>query len=469
MLQMNSKLLFTIFVALFHVLASSYAEEKEAEPEEIPVDLHIGAEWLPLSPSVDKPDSDAYILTRSALRIWRAIDPETEKPYDNSKVVFDCNLADLRRIFRLEKREFLLGEPLLVEFRIALDGPGEWHERIGGNYRARGRDDNFLFIMRHEDGTWVRDPYAPINFYMGGIVSSYEVRQNKPLSYWFPVQRWCAIDRPGTYDLYCFQMAHGHEVLGRRQALIAGMPDYLKRDHYLNADSILIDSKTGKCSERYSITSTQRRHKWEASPLIDEIPPDVVARRVQNAMDFAHFRIVIRQGSEEERQQMIKYWTNIAESEAERSMPRTRSAAAIRAIQFAQQDDFLPLIEEWIAAKTRRVAFSGLAMRPSSKVTTILLRLGEPNAVSAMRFLRPDQIPDLIPQLIEWLTHEDNEMRARSEERLRKWADQDFYHTWRGYHIERPTLEEGRRMQPMWEEWWEKNKDDFKPKTRYNK
>jgi hypothetical protein len=137
---------------LFHASLSSYAEREEAGPEEILVDLHIRAEWLPLSPSSDTPGT-----TRSALRTLRAIDPESEESYDRSKDVFRCNPTDLRRAFLLEKEEFLLGEPLLVEFRITLDGPGEWREPVGGNYRARGRDDNFLFLMRHEDGTWVRD------------------------------------------------------------------------------------------------------------------------------------------------------------------------------------------------------------------------------------------------------------------------------------------------------------------------
>jgi hypothetical protein len=389
-------------------------------------------------------------------------------------VIIESAGEPLRRTFRLEKKEYLLGEPLLVEFRIALDGPGQWREPIGGNYRARGRDDNFFFLMRHEDGTWVRDPYAPINVYMGGISSLYEVGQNEPQSYWLPVQRWCAIDRPGAYDLYCFQMAHGHEVLGKHRALIAGMPDEVRRDHFFNADGALIDSKTGKRSERYSITSSWRRHEWEVSPLIEYIPADVAAHagkswNVQNVMDFAHFRIVVREGSDEGRQQMIEYWTNIAESETERNIPAIRPTAAIYAIQFAQQqDDFLPLIEKWIATKTRHIAFSGLAMRPSSRATAILLRAGDPNAVAAMRFLRPDQVPDVIPQLLEWLTHEDDQMRAQSEARLRAWTGQDFYHTWQGYHYQRPTLEEGRRMQTAWQEWWEKNKSNLKPKTQYN-
>jgi len=423
---------------LFQVSLSSYAEGEKAGPEEMSVDLHIRAEWLPLSPSSDAPGT-----TRSALRILRAIDPKNGESYDKSKDVFGCNSTDLRRAFLLGKEEFLLGEPLLVEFRITLDGPGEWRERVGGNYRARGRDDNFFFLMRHEDGTWVRDPYAPINFYMGGLVSSYEVKQSKPQSYWLAVQRWCAIDRPGTYDLYCFQATRGHEVVGQHQALVAGMSDELKRDHSLDADGALIDSKTGKRSERYSIVPTWQRRKWEASPLLKDIPADIAAyaKRSRNVMDFAHLRIAIRQGSNTERQQMVEYWTHVAESGDPGHESKTRSRAATSGIQFAQQDDFIPLIEKWIGDKTRTVAFSGLAMHPNPQVVDILLRTGAPNAVAAMRFLHPDQVPDVIPQFIERLTHEDNQIRARSDERLRAWTGQAFHHDWRGYDSQRPTIE----------------------------
>ena len=117
------------------------------------------------------------------------------------------------------------------------------------------------------------------------------------------------------------------------------------------------------------------------------------------------------------------------------------------AIQFAQQDDFIPLIEKWLADGTRRISYSGLAMRPDLGIADILLKSGEPNAVAAMRFLRPNQVHGVIPQLIKRLTHSDNQMRAQAEQRLRGWTGQSFHHTWRGYHYERPTLEEGDKMQ----------------------
>jgi len=486
---MNSKQLFTLLFALFHILVSSYgkADEKGAKPEEVSVDLHVSAEWNPLPPLESKVDGDAHAATRSALRILRAVDSETGKPYEKKNEVFNCNPVDLRRAFRLEKKEFLLGEPLLVEFRIELDGPGEkaqalpslLAEPIGGNYRARGRDDNFLFLMHHEDGTWVRDQktqalprlFAPINVYMGGLCSSYQVKGDQPLSYWLPVQRWCAINRPGTYELYCFQVAHGYAVVGLRQALTIGVPPNVKKDHFFDENDNLVDSQTGKPSKRYSITSTWRRRKWEVSPLIDEIPTDVVdyageSWSVQNVMDFAHFKIVIKRGTKIERQRMIEYWADIAESKEAEKMPAGRVDAARDAIRFAQQDDFLPLIEKWIATASQPSDFYGLAMRKSTKATAMLLKAGNPNAIAAMYYLHPARIPDVIPQLIKWLTHENNRIRAEAEMRLHTWTGQAFRRDWRGYHHQRPTLEEGRRMQPMWEEWWEENKDNFTPETR---
>lgn len=468
---MKPKLLFAVVVALSQVAALSCAEEKKIRPKPVSVDVHIRTEWLLLPPSLAGPDSNVPVVTRSALRTLRAVDPNTAKPYDDSNDIFGCNPADLRRTFRLEKKEFLLGEPILVDFRIELHGPGCWREPMGGNYRSRGRDDNFLFLMRHADQTWVRDTYTRASGFGGGLSSSYRVTQNEPRSYWLAVQRWCAIDRPGTYDLYCFQVAHEDIVLGHGRALIAGMPDEIKNHYSLNPDGGLMDSKTAKPSQRHSIVSKWQTHKWDPSPLIEHIPPDVVAHAeeswpVQSAMDFVHFKIVITEPSATERQHMIKYWTKVAESSRRRALPTVKARAARQAICFAQQDDFLPLINKWITTASQPSDFYGLAMRPNPEATAMLLRVANPDAVSAMRHLHPDRIPDVIPQLIKWLTHEDNRIRADSEMLLREWTGQAFCHTWNWYHYQRPTLEEARKMQPLWRQWWDKNKKGFKPKTR---
>jgi hypothetical protein len=466
---MRRRFLFTIILSLAGVVVLSHAGEKRAPRQEVSIDLHVGAEWSPVFPSTAVPDGDATTL--SAFRILRAVDPETNKRFDTSNDVFGCNPADLHRTFRIQKTEFLLAEPILVDFSIRLDGPGEWNEPVGGNYRARGRDDNFLFVMKHEDGTWVRDPYAPVTMYMGGIASTYQVKANEPRAYWFAVQRWCAIDRPGTYELYCLQMNHGHEVAGSRAALVAAMPDEIAKGHFLNDECILIDRETNERSERYSIVPTWRRHQWQASPLLKKMPAELAEYvqktwPVQDAADFAHFKIIVREGSARQRERMIRYWTKIAESTEDKPWPKGQTAAAREAICFARQDDFLPVIEKWIPTFTQPSDYYGLAMRPSPKATEILLKEANPNAVAAMYYLHPDRIGDAIPQLINRLTHEDDRMRAESEYRLHLWAGQAFCRDWQGYDHERPTLDEGRRMQPMWQEWWQRNKDDFVPKTR---
>lgn len=452
-----------VLLILFCIFTGSNAETQNIQHQETSLDLHTKAKWRLLSPAAG---------TRSALRILRAANPQTKNPYDNSTNVFGCNPADLRRTFHLEKNELLLGEPILVEFRVELHGPGQWQEPIGGNYRSRGRDDNFLFLMRHKGEVWVPDRYTRGGGIGGGLSTSISVKQNKPLSYWFGVQQWCAIDDPGTYELYCFQTAREYTVVGQRRALTAAIPDGIKNKLAVGDHGVLIDTGTGsKPLAKYRPAIRRQRHEWPPSPLVREIPPDVLARAgrswyIESVMDFAHFTIVIRTGSAQERQEMIRYWTSVAESGSDRVMPAKRAAAARKAISFAQQDDFLPLIEEWIADASQPGAFFGLAMRPSPAATRILLRSANPNAVSAMRHLHHDRIPDVVPQLIEWLTHEDQRMRTESEHRLVTWTGQTFRSDRRGYDYRRPTMEEARKTQPLWRKWWHENKDGFEPKAQ---
>lgn len=474
---MGVKRLAAILLALF-VVPCGMAGAADVGPKEVQVTMHSRADWLELAKE-DDAEARGRASACCALRILRAVDPKTGKAYDESNDILGCDPADLRRAFYLEKTEFLLGEPILVEFRIALEGPGEWTEPIGGNYRARGRDDNFLFLMRHEDGTWVGDPYAPIRVYMGGLASHYRVTQGKPESYWLAVQRWCAVDRPGRYDLYCFEAAHDHTVVGRRAALVAGLPDEIKKDHHLDADCRLIDSRTGKPSERYSLAAqhlpvpTRRGDVRTPTPFLDELPGGTVEHagktwEVKNTADFAHFRIVVKQGTAAERREMIERWTKIAAGPDDERSWRDRATAARQAIQYAQQDDFLPLIAEWIGHDRDKDGsnFTGVAMRRSRAATELLLKSNPADAVGGMYYLSRERIADVVPRLIEWLAHEDSEARWLAESYLCKWTGQSFGHTWEGSDRQRPTLEEGRAMQPLWRAWWADNKEGFKPVVR---
>jgi hypothetical protein len=116
-------------------LADDQPPQKKAQP-----DAAAREEWFPLPQVPNNP-------TRAAISIWREIDIHSRKPVNRLEQL-SCKIEDIRTSFHLEKTEFLLGEPILVEYRLALQGPGEWKLLYGGNYRARGRDDNFLFLMR---------------------------------------------------------------------------------------------------------------------------------------------------------------------------------------------------------------------------------------------------------------------------------------------------------------------------------
>jgi hypothetical protein len=471
---MDAKRLGLLLAALF-VLPCDWAVAAD-EPQEVSVALHVQSQWIRLAPTPEEPKPPSPTRTLSALRVVRAVDPETKQPYDPSNEALGCDPADLRRAFRLEQKQFLLGEPIVVEFRVALEGPGEWREPIGGNYRARGRDDNFLFLMRHEDGTWVADTYAPAEGYEGGGMASYlPVAQGKPASSWQPVQRWCAVERPGTYDLYCFQAAHGYEVVGEHEALAAAMPDEVKQDHRLDADGVLIDLDTGKRSTRYALVANVMQEDRAPSPLLDEIPADVIEHagktwNVKDTADFAHFRIVITQGTDAERQEMVTRWGKIiveAGTGNDRS-GRERTRALRQAIQFARQDDFLPLIAVWIAGDRDKDwnNSTGLAMRPSREATELLLKCEPGDVLNGAYYLRQDKVAELIPHLIEWLAHDDAEVRCRAEWYLGKWTGQAFQHTWDDADRTHPTLDEGKAMQPAWRAWWDENKAGFTPVSR---
>jgi len=105
-----------------------------------------------------------------------------------------CDPDHVRRQFRMEKTRFLLGEPILVEFKIGVDGPGGWENWRWGF--VDGRDVDFAFLLRHDDGTWVPDRYKPRLFSGGGAFRPYDVSRESSDVYWLVLQQYCAITRP---------------------------------------------------------------------------------------------------------------------------------------------------------------------------------------------------------------------------------------------------------------------------------
>ena len=316
-----------------------------------------------------------------------------------------------RRTFRLESSDVLLGEPVLVEFRVELDGPGVWEEPV---FSPRGGRCGPSFLMRHEDGTWVPDIFEGHELMtLGGVGGVHEVKRGEPYSKWLAVQQWCAIERPGVYQLYA----------------IGSGPDSLPKA----AGSI----------------------------------PDVVKSKLktaEHATDFARFTLTVRRGDDRQRRVMVERWTRRADGEFNWG----RDSAARTAMALARQDDFLPELGRRLRDENASLGevYLGLAMRDDPRAVDLLFEAVGSQGIEAMPFLRPSRVPAAIPRLIDRLTDDDHATRAQAEDVLRGWTGQDFGHTWKGFNYKRPTLEEGRAMQPTYRSWWMKNQEGFRPRFR---
>ena len=435
------------------VCAPLWAAEKTA------VEIWNKTEWIELPASAGNP-------TRASIRLIRALDPKSKELIDSSYESVACDPKGLRRTFRLDKAKLFLGEPIVVEHRVELKGPGKFREPFGGNYRARGRDDNFLFLMRHEDGSWVADPYGEIQFYMGGLASASEVTAEKPASYWLGVQRYAALKRPGKYDLYCFAAAHNYEVVGQAQAILAGLAPERARDYKVTKDGMLMH-KNGK-SAWETLTINQRTVAGIESPVLARVPPEVQKRMGHwdkaNLADFAHFQIEIQAPSPAQRSAFVEHWTALVVGGIP-VWPPARHAAAAEAIRFACQDDFLDLLASWIRDRKNPDydTYTGLAMRSSPAALDLLLAQPSQAAIGAMRYLRPEALMRSVPVLIEALTDTDPAIRAQAESQLTHLTGHSIQHSWSGYHHQRPSLEEARKMQPAWRQWWANNAAKFMP------
>ena len=358
--------------------------QETARPKPIEIDIYYRQDAWIMAPDVAyEPSSEDSGITESVfLSVVRAVNPATGEPYDKSEPASNFALKDLRHFFRLEKKEFLLGEPILIEHRIELNGPGEWSWFVGGNYRARGRDDNFRFILRREDGLVIPDVYPELEGLSvgGGLGSDHAIKKDQPLSYWLGLQRYLAVAEPGSYDLYCIT-GYKQKKFGEVEAMRAALPLVISHDHFVSDRGELIDRVTGERSKRYELT--MRSHYLDAgvqSPLTGVIPAEILAHaKGQPVGTVARFRIEIRNGTEAELQQMVAHWTSAAESST-RNWMGSYNQGVVEAVWYARQDHFLALLEASITNYKQqdfnpaRLNLGGLALRPDSSAFSILLK-----------------------------------------------------------------------------------------------
>ena len=109
---------------------------------------------------------------------------------------------DLDVSFTPDKTELLVGEPLWVTFSATNNSPAPVGFPIGGDYRATGRPERFHITAADANGQAVPDPITHSGM-GGGIGTTRRLARGERYTERLLVNRWCALDAPGTYTVKC--------------------------------------------------------------------------------------------------------------------------------------------------------------------------------------------------------------------------------------------------------------------------
>lgn len=359
------------------------------------VEVRAKTEWLSLSET-------------SAIRVRRALSPTTGKPYQALP-----QYPTLSREFGLPHRKLVLGEPLLVEYRVSDSEESSWKEPVGGRYRGSGRDDNFRFFLRHEDGTWVPDPYGK-TWDMGGISVEREVGPERTFSYWLPIQRWCRLTRPGKYRLYCIRWVADYTLRGRDEALNESLPDVLRFD----TASGIVDAATGEAVDDQKYNWQVVEEEPATSPislpkdLLEEmrrrdIPEDSVAT-------FAEFQFEALSEPP-----TLQKWKDLAEGE-NLTWPDNRSTAARIGLWYLPQTSQLELLKSWLG-EAGPTELQGLAMNPNPEAVKLLMTAPPEQVLDSLLRLNESHRVLLKPWLKSLLRSGEDSPSSRARQILEEW------------------------------------------------
>jgi hypothetical protein len=363
-----------------------------AEPKiNVEVPLHVRTLWRQLDQG-------------SAVRVQQAMldgKPAVELP----RFDFHCG-------FFMPQRRLVAGEPLLVEYRVWTEGDFVWNEPVGGRYRGSGRDDNFIFLLRREDGSWVPDPYGQV-WQMGGISTVAKVDGSHPFSYWHPVQRWSALEKPGKYTLYALRWASGHEVYGRSEAINAGLPSPFRFDLRKG----LVDSKTGEASATHQLELKWEGEQAPPSPL--KLSADIIAELNRRNLEpgqlatYGVFPIEVMAG-----EPPLDKWVNLAKEER-KAWPDNRATAARTGLWYVRTENYQHLAP-WIKEATS-LELTGLSLNPSREAAELLMQGPPREVLHSLYRLKEKHRPLLKPWLIRLQSSSDKELKELASQILDRW------------------------------------------------
>lgn len=356
--------------------------------------------------------------TLSAHRMLRTeAQGEVAWPYDPSRI---------SRTFHVEEDHVLLGEPVVVTFTLWNRGTVAMPMQIGGNYRARGRDDNFRLLLQRDDGTFAGDPYGPLQFWMGGLMGSHSVEAGASKSLYVPLQQWCALEQAGHYTLHC---------LYSEPAMFPPLADGAKVVH----------------------------REPPPSPVKARMPKALVEHlgaACDTLTDYAAITLDVIEGSPDERAAMHRRWLGRV-SFADDDDPSTFHHAAKLAMLFARQTDWLDVIQRDAAPRADRYPVAtAMAMNPHPQAWAMLLDQPPDAFLNGTYWLPADRKLDAVPHLISLMdaTHELRIQRLAAQ-RLAHVTGQVFDPRLLTADTMALTAADFAAMQARFATWWQQQRD----------
>jgi len=304
------------------------------------------------------------------------------------------------------------------------------------------------------------------------------------------VQRWCAIEEAGRYDLYCFYSPSDLlAAAGTVEAIEAQLPQEILRTHRVDEHGRLVLSETGSVSEQYAVDRVRAPFEQVDSPLLARMPAEVTAlleeftiptsspsvhsaaegevrRHLRRATAFAQFPIVIKEAPQKQQQEMVQSWLERGQAAREQRDLEREPAAVLDGIFFVLQPHFLSGIHSWVtpdAELTLRGAVLGLSFNPHPKATEILLVLADARPGSGEWGLGVRHSMGLMGHLVELLLHEDAAIQESALKRLRLYSGSYFFAGQDGAPLEKLSAQQMEEAQALWREWWSRNQDAFEP------
>jgi len=195
---------------------------KPKAPHYQPVEPALSEGWTVFEP-VSRAIGDSQIAL-TTLAAYPPVDGTEYESFYPGIMDAGARREDLRHYFSMERAVFHVGEPILLKFRIEVDGPGEWKEIPFKNF------SDFGFLLRKENGPWLLDNRRKYRW-GSGMFAPRTLSRSEPLERECNLLERFDLNEPGVYTLYCFFERHIATGMWKDNgsSLYAGMPSEVRQ------------------------------------------------------------------------------------------------------------------------------------------------------------------------------------------------------------------------------------------------